>query len=103
MQIQVNTANTIAGHEPLLAHVEEVLEHGLARFKGRLTRVEAHFSGHPGEGDMRCTVEARIEGRAPVVASHEAVTLDQSLTGALTRLKRSLDTELDRVRDHHRR
>lgn len=100
MQIQVSTANTIAGHEPLLAHVEEVLEHGLARFKRHLTRVEAHFTGHPGEGDMRCTVEARIEGRHPIVASHEAVTLDQSLSGAVSRLKRSLDTELDHMRDH---
>ncbi len=103
MQIQVKTANTIAGHAPLLAHVEEALEHGLARFKTRLTRVEAHFTGHPGEGDMRCTVEARIEGRPPIVASHDAETLDQSLTGAVTRLKRSLDAELARVRDHHHR
>lgn len=98
MQILINTDHNIEGREALAARVEGVVEQGLGRFGGRITRVEVHLSEQNGDkggqDDKRCVMEARVEGRPPTAVSHQAATLDQAVHGAVDKLKRSLESIL---------
>lgn len=104
MQIQVNTDSTIHGSEGLHAHVESVLSGALDRFAGRVSRVEVHFSDENGDktrpDDKKCLLEARVDGRAPSVVSHNGNTVDEALSGATHKLQRVLDTTFGKLQSH---
>jgi ribosome-associated translation inhibitor RaiA len=58
-------------------------------------------SGHKsGQDDKRCMMHARLAGLQPTAVSHQAATLDQAIDGAVDRLKRSLESALERRRDY---
>lgn len=103
MQIQVNTDRHINGNEALVAKVREELEGALGRFRDRVTRVEVHLSdensSQKGGEDMRCVLEARLEGRSPSVVTHQAETVEQAVIGAAQKLKRSLASTIERQRE----
>jgi hypothetical protein len=64
--------------------------------------VELHLSDENGKksgvDDKRCLMEARLAGLAPIAVSHNAATLTQAIDGAAAKLKRALDTAVDRRR-----
>ena len=101
MRIQVNTDANVDGHERLVAHVSATIEHALERFSDHVTRVEVHLSdengGKSGLQDQRCLLEARLEGRQPVVVTENAGTQDQAVQGAAQKLVRLLDSTLGRA------
>ena len=103
MHIQINTDSNIEGREELASHVKGVVESALSRFSDRITRVEVHLSDQnsdkSGQDDKRCMMEARIEGRQPTAVTHEAATLDQAVDGAADKLKSSLESTFERLRD----
>lgn len=110
MQIQVNTDDQIEGREALAARVEAEIEQALDRFSDQITRVEVHLSdensaqkGPSTPGDKRCLIEARLAGRQPVAASHQAPTVTDALNGAADKLKRLLDSLLGKRKDLSRR
>jgi ribosome-associated translation inhibitor RaiA len=104
MQIQINTDHNIEGHEKLAAHVQGLVEATLGRFVRDITRVEVHLSDQNAQStsqdDKRCVMEARLEGRDPVAVSHDAASLGQAVDGAAQKLKRSVESTLDRSRAH---
>ena len=104
MKIQVNSDSNIDGRDKLTAYVESVVESALNRLSDRITRVEVHLSHQNGDksghDDKRCMMEARLEGRQPIAVTHQAVTLDQAIHGAADRMQRSLESTLERLRDH---
>ena len=104
MKIQVNTDKNIEGHKALVAHVEATVTSSLSRFSTHITRVEVHLSdengGKNGQHDKRCMMEARLEGRQPTAVTCEASTLDQAVAGAADKLKSSLTSTVDRLREH---
>lgn len=105
MQIQVNTDNNIPGHETLAESIRDELQHTLQRFAEHITRVEVHLSDQNsdkrgGGDDIRCLIEARMEGRQPNVASHEAANVKQAFSGAIDKLTRQLNSILERQRSH---
>ena len=104
MNIQLNTDVHIDGTEALAAQVGATVEQALARFEEHVTRVEVHLSDENGDKngqqDQRCMLEARLEGRQPLVATHHAATLEQAVHGAAKKLARLLDTTLGRLHDH---
>lgn len=104
MQILVNTDNHIKGREDLSSYVESVVEQALDRYTDRITRVEVHIgdvnSHKGGENDIRCMMEARVEGLRPVAVTDQAGTVDQALDGAAQKLKKSLSSTLGRLSDH---
>ncbi len=105
MQIQVNTDDHIEGHEGLVHWVETGVNHAFGRFSEYITRVEVHLSDEDsdksGGSDKRCLIEARLAGRQPVAVSHQAVSLNAAFSGATDKLKRSLESSLGRLKDHH--
>lgn len=104
MTIQLNTDKTVNGDKRQHAYFTSLITEELDRFQSHITRIEAHLSDENGakEGpnDIRCLLEARLEGRQPIAATHQADTVDQSISGAIKKLKASLDTIYKRSNRH---
>ncbi len=102
MQIQVNTDNTIAGREDVVRFVEQVVQSKLGAVSSEITRIEAHLKDENGPkhgpDDKRCMVEARLQGRQPVSATHTADNLQSAVTGAVDKLRNVLDREIGKAR-----
>ncbi|TJZ77576.1 HPF/RaiA family ribosome-associated protein [Chitiniphilus eburneus] len=107
MQIQVRTDHHIHGGESLTQRVEQTLRAEFARFGDQITRVEAHFADtngdKGGDDDIRCTLEIRLGGLAPQVATHDAGDIDIALDGAIDKLIRQLDSTQGRLESRKRR
>ena len=105
MQIQINTDSNIEGREKVAAHVREVVERSLSRFRERITRVEVHLGDEnglkSGQDDKRCMMEVRLENHQPLAVTHHAANLDQAINGALNKLERTIESTLGRLHDHH--
>lgn len=104
MQIQFNTDNNIDGNEKLEAHVNALLEQHLGRFFTHLTLLKVHVSdsnaAKDGDHDKHCVIEARMEREEPLAASHADDDVEKAITGACNKLKRLLDTRLEKRRGH---
>ena len=108
MQVQVNTDRNIAGHEALDVQVIGVVESALIRISDHIQRVEVHLSDQNsdrkgGADDIRCVLEARLEGRQPIAVTHQAATLDQAVSGAAAKLAKLVESTLGRLRDQGKR
>ena len=110
MQIQINTDRSIEGHEALAAHVSSVVEEALSPISAHVTRVEVHLADEDGvrrrsgRNDMRCMMEARIEGYHPLAVTAHADSVHKSVVSAADKLARVIENTLDRLHDHkHRR
>lgn len=104
MQIQTNTDSNIDGNDVLTTQVNGVVANALEHFRDHITRVEVHLSDQnsdkkDGQNDMRCMMEARLEGRQPLAVTHQAATLEQAIDGAATRLSKVIESTLGRTRD----
>ncbi len=104
MQIQINTDGNIEGHERLATQVSSVVESALSRHSDHITRVEVHLSDEnsdkkSGNDDMRCMMEARLEGHQPLAVTHHAATVDEAVDGAADKLTRLIESTLGRLRD----
>ncbi|HEY5955095.1 MAG TPA: HPF/RaiA family ribosome-associated protein [Polyangiaceae bacterium] len=104
MQIQINTDSNVEGRERLAAYVNGVVEDALGRFRERLTQVELHLrdnDGHKGSLNHKsCMMSARLKGRQPIVVTNQGATMNDALSGAIDKLKRSLESEIDRLQEH---
>ena len=103
MHIQINTDRNIKGSEDFATRVKDAVESALSRFSDRITRVEVHLSDQnsdkSGQEDKRCIMEARLEGRPPTAVTHQAASLDDAVDGAAAKLKRSIESTLERLKD----
>jgi len=106
MQVQINTDHNIEGREALAAHVRDVVERALDRFSDRVTRVEVHLGDEngkkSGQDDMRCMMEARLQGLQPVAVTHHAAVLHLAVDGAAGKLARMIDSRLGRQHEKGR-
>lgn len=107
MQVQVNTDNNITGSEALAGQVNGAVENALGHLSDHITRVEVHLSdengGKSGVDDIRCLMEARLEGLQPISVSDQASSVGQAVDGAAGKLGRMIASTLDRQRDEQRR
>lgn len=108
MQILINTDRHIKGNEGLAAHISGIVESALSRISDSITRVEVHLSDENsakkgGNDDIRCVMEARLEGRQPSAVTHQAATVDQAVDGAVDKLTRMIESTLGQLRDQKER
>jgi hypothetical protein len=107
MLIEVNTDNHIQGRADVADSVRSLVDSGLDHFRERLTRVEVHLadenSTKGGGADVRCSLEARIEGLQPMGVSHFAGNVEEAVEGAVQRLESVLEHSLGRLRDKRAR
>ena len=105
MQIQMNTGGNIDGHEALASQVSSTVESALNRFSDHITRVEVHLSDENsdkkgGNDDIRCMIEAHLEGHRPLAVTDQAATVGEAVDGAVDKLSRLIESTLGRLRDH---
>src|SRR5262249_16104667 len=99
MHIEISTDTSITADIPATT---AAVETGLARFRERLTRVEARLSdvnGPKGGRDAPCALEARAAGGQPVAVTNEAHTPDDAVKGAIEKMKSLLATTFVREED----
>jgi hypothetical protein len=104
MQIQVNTSNGVENTESLERWAETYLNETFTRFSRDITRIDVQLSDEnhsakSGPADKRCTLEARVTGREPVVAHNYADNQDEAIRGAARKLMHALDHSLGKLRD----
>jgi len=103
MQIQVETDHNIEGRDALVAQVRGMLESSLRRIGDRITHVAVHLTDQnsdkeDGDDDMRCAIEAHLEGRQRIAVTHQAATVEQAVDGAADKLARLIESTLGRAR-----
>ena len=107
MQVLVNTGNGLAGKETLESWATDFLNDALARFRGELTRVELQLTdearGKQGPDDMRCMLEARLTGHAPIAVNNSADNMDEAIRGAADKLIHALDHKFGKLDRHEHR
>ena len=104
MKIQLNTDKNIAGDERFEGYLSSLIGNELSRYGDQITRVEIYLSdenaGKKGEDDKRCVLEARIINRPPIAVTSHAKTVDQAVNDALAKLKASIESVFDRLKNH---
>ena len=103
MFIQINTDNQIESDSERDARLEEQIRQRLSRFEQRITDVEIHVSDvngpRNGSSDLRCTLEARVNGMPPVAVADNGSTVDRAIMGAAKKAVRALDHQLGKLGD----
>jgi len=99
MHILLHSDSHTDGGHLMAEHLNKVVQDAMARFSERVTRVEAHLSdvngqAKTGEGDIHCTLEARLVGHDAIVVKDHADNAHQAIDGAVRKLKRAVGTEL---------
>ncbi len=107
MQVQVNTGNGIENKDTLERWADDYLQEALARFRQEITRVEVQLSDEnsakKGAADVRCMLEARLNGHEPLAVNHHGETQDEAFRGATQRLIRLLEHTLGKLDRHEHR
>lgn len=107
MHIEMSTDRNIDSDSDLRQQIAGDIEATLSRFRDQLTRIEVHFSdvnaGKGGRADIRCMLEARPAGQAPLAVTDHAATITEAHRGAASKLYRLLDTRFSRVETHRGR
>ncbi len=102
MFIQINTDNQVESDSARDTRLEGEVRQRLARFEERITDVEIHVSdtnGARGPADLRCTLEARVNGLQPVAVAEHGATVDRAIMGAAKKAVRALDHQLGKITD----
>jgi len=99
MQILLHSDSNTDGGHLMAEHLQKVVKDAMARFSERVTRVEAHLSdvnsqAKSSDGDIHCTLEARLVGLDAIVVKENAGNAHQAIEGAVRKLKRAVGTEL---------
>lgn len=104
MTIQFNTDKTVDSDKRHQHFFSEQIAQDLERFETHITRIEAHVSDENGKKDgihdIRCLLEARLEGRQPIAVSCQADNVESAVNGAIDKLKASLETIIGRSQNH---
>jgi ribosome-associated translation inhibitor RaiA len=105
MIIQLNTDKNLTIHSEYEAQITEKLNIDLERYTDHITRIEVHMSDENGSkggvNDKKCLLEARFEGKPPVVTSDLGDTYDLALKGATEKLKNALKTVMSKLQEKH--
>ena len=102
--IQINTDNVISGTQERMQPLEALIADQLDRFSEHITRIEVHLgdenSHKQGTNDIRCMIEARLEGIQPVAVTNHAADQHYAVKGAIDKMKSILDRKLGKMKNH---
>ncbi|GIG40599.1 HPF/RaiA family ribosome-associated protein [Cellulomonas phragmiteti] len=101
MQIIINSDKNTDVDAALAERLEDDVAATLERFRDHLTRVEVHLgdeaAGRESGADIRCTMEARPAGRAPVAVTEHAMSVEEAVAGAGAKVFRLLESTFGRI------
>ncbi|HEX2684560.1 MAG TPA: HPF/RaiA family ribosome-associated protein, partial [Ferruginibacter sp.] len=91
---QLNSDQNLDLHEEFKDKLNSSLSEGLNKFSDHITRLEVHISDENwyklGQNDIKCLLEARIEGSSPIVVSADANNYQVAVYSAIEKLRSSL-------------
>lgn len=107
MTIHIHTDKTISGDEKhqnlFITQITQELDH----YKSHISDIEVHLSDQNGTktgvNDILCLLEAKLESKTPVVVKNQADSIDSAMSGALDKLKSSIEHVLGRMQNHHQK
>ena len=106
MFIQIYADNQVESDAERNLRLEEQIRQRLARFEDRITDIEVHVSdlnnNKGGHGDLRATLEARVNGLPPVAVAEEGTSVDRAVIGAAKKVVRALDHQLGKIDERRR-
>ncbi len=104
MIIQLHADKSLSIHEAYALKLNGVISRELDRFAELLTRVELHLADENAQRktkeDKKCTLEAKLKSKQPVAVTSHGNTYDDAVTGAVQKLKASLDTIVGKMQHH---
>ncbi|WP_027016956.1 HPF/RaiA family ribosome-associated protein [Comamonas composti] len=104
MQVQVHADDSIQGGESLAQWAQAEINAKLARLKDYVVRVEVFLTGvdalkTTGGPGKRCVLETRATGRPPIAVNAEAEKVKDAFSAAMEKLRRAVETDLDKLKD----
>jgi ribosome-associated translation inhibitor RaiA len=104
MFVQISTDNRIVSDAEANARLEEKVRAKLKRFESRLTDVEVHVvdmnGSKGGDGDKRASLEARVNGHAPVGVHADSDRVETAVGLAADKAVRALEHALAKGKSH---
>lgn len=104
MLVQINTDKNIEGHSRMNEFFSEEIKKELARFDDKITRIEVHLGDENGDkfgkNDKKCMIEARMEKKNPIAVTAHSESPEKAFYEAVEKIKRSLSTTLEKMREH---
>ena len=101
MNIEIRTDKNIQNSDRLIGYVRAELNAEFQRHSERITHFSVHLSDENGakggDDDIKCMIEARPAGLKPVVVNHRGHNVDTAISGAIDRLKRSLEHVIEKT------
>jgi hypothetical protein len=108
MHVQVNTSNGIANKDILERWAADYLNEHLGRYRQDITGIEVQLSdeNHGDKGgvsQVRCMLEARVNGHPPIAVKNFAPDQDLAFRGAADKLDHALEHAFGKLeRREHR-
>lgn len=104
MTIQINTDKTLTVEKRSSDFFISQITEALQRFESHITRIEVHLKDENGKKDgfnnISCLLEARLKGKQPIAITNQANTLDMAVTGAIVKIKTTIESILGKIQKH---
>lgn len=104
MTIQFNTDRKVNWDKSHEEQFHAIITHKVERHIAKITRIEVHVSDEnadkSGPNDIRCLMEARVQGHQPLAVTAIASTHELAITDAAGKLAATLNSTLGRMGDH---
>lgn len=105
MTIQFNTDKTIDGSQRQQEYFKTKISQNLERFASHITRIEVHLRDENGdkEGlhDLSCTMEARLQGKQPMVVHSKGNNLEKVVSASIEKMTTSLNKVIGKMQAKH--
>lgn len=106
MFIHIHVDRQIESDAGRNARLEEQIRQRMARFEDRIMDVEVFVSDvnglKGGHGDLRSSMEIRLNGIQPVAVVEHGTNVDRAVIGAAKKAVRALDHQLGKRNDRSR-
>jgi len=101
MKVQINSDSNVNLSAEAIDSMTNELNEKLERFARLITRLEVQLTDQNsdakgGDDDIRCVIEARLEGKQPVSVDSRQANVIQAVADACDKLHRRLETLLGR-------
>ena len=101
MNIQIRHDDNIPGD--INDRLVPIIQEALGRYSDQITTVEVHLADENGpkksDGDIRCTIEVRVENRKPTAVTANANDVWAAVDAAADKMVKKLDSDIGRIRD----
>jgi hypothetical protein len=105
MEIQVRTDRHVAGDDGLISFIGSEVFEGLGPCAERVMSAHVHLTAdrvtRPGAAILRCLLEVRPRGHAPLAVTHRALSKDAAVHGAVADMRGVLERMFQRIDRRH--